>query len=257
MGGGERPAEEGQRAMNVGEFLFRGLWREDEVDVRWMPEIVRATTPFIEAEITRKWESLVAERRFVYDGRLCRLIGYTADAGRVGMTTGPTSYREYHGTRGQMNLDDSQRANPLCVCCVAHTSDDKLLLGRRSDAMAESAGLWHVVGGHIEADRHRDNLRLLPFQAMRDELSEELGVDAGDIVDLRCMGLTRPEDTLKPELLFYAVLRRRASDLRPDIEHVQLLPIDATAPAARRFAEERLMVAAGRACLRAYADILE
>lgn len=243
--------------MNSGEFLLRGLWREDEVEVHWMPEIVRSTTPFIEAEIARKWETLVATRQYVYDGRLCRLIGYTADAGRVTLTAGPTSYREYHGTHAQRELDDSQRANPLSVCCVVHTADDKLIVGQRSDVIAESVGLWHVVGGHVEADRHLEDSRLWPFEAMRDELSEELGLAPDGIEEMRCMGLTRPEDTLKPELMFYAKTRSNASTLRHDMEHIRIAGIHATASAAHEFASTRLMVAAGRACLRAYADILD
>lgn len=243
--------------MNIGEFLFRGLWREDEVEVLWMPEIVRSTTPFIEAEIARKWETLVASRRYIYDGRLCRLIGYTADAGRVTMTVGPTSYREYHGTHAQTGIDDSQRANPLSVCCVVHTVDDRLIVGRRSDGIAESAGLWHVVGGHVEADRHMDDARLRPFQAMRDELAEELGLAPDSIFEMRCMGLTRPEDTLKPELMFYAKASCKASAIRRDLEHVQIVGIPAAAHAVHEFASTRLMVAAGRACLKAYADILD
>lgn len=150
--------------MNKGDFLFRGIWREDEIEIVWRPELLRDTTPQIEAEIARRWEVLLSTKRYVFDGRLCRLIGYSAGAGGVVMTAGPTSYREYHGTNPRADIEDSQRANPLAVCCGVHTSDSKVVVLRRSAGLPESAQRWHVIGGHVEADTHVKDNRVLPFR---------------------------------------------------------------------------------------------
>lgn len=92
---------------------------------------------------------------------------------------------------------------------------------------------------------------------MRDELKEELGLDAARILDMRCIGLTRPEDTLKPELMFYARVNAKARDLRGDWEHDAMQGLQAERDALLHFARKYPMASSGRACLEAYAGILE
>jgi 8-oxo-dGTP pyrophosphatase MutT (NUDIX family) len=214
------------------------------------------TTPDIEASIAAQWAELVSTGRYFYDGQLCRLVDYRASEEGIVLTTAPTSYREYHGTHKIPALDDSHRANPLCACAVVHTADDKLVLGRRSQTLGESCGLWHVIGGHLEAGKHVSRGRALPGAAIRDELEEELGVSAASIRDLVCLGLSRPEDTLKPELLYYARVGIEFSEVRPDREHTHLEPVEARRAACLDFAEKHAMVSSGRACLKAYAQML-
>jgi len=48
--------------------------------------------------------------------------------------------------------------------------DGRVLLGHRTETRAEFAGVWDMVGGHVEQDESLAG-------ALRRELKEELGVD--------------------------------------------------------------------------------
>lgn len=241
--------------MEIGAFLARGVWTEEQIEVSWRPELRRLTTPEIEAHIEKEWKHLTSLPQEVFNGKLCRVTAYRASENGISITAAPTTYREYRGTH-TIDIGDAYRANPLCVCAAVHTADDKLVLGHRSAACGESRGLWHVTGGHVESERHLEGDRIFPARAMRDEMEEELGIAADAIREMRCVGFSRPKDTLKPELLYYARVDLEFAALRPDHEHSELEPIAATRESCFAFLESRDMVLSGRACLEACAGLL-
>ncbi len=241
--------------MQIGDFLARGIWTEDRIEIEWRPELRRLTTPEIEVNIEREWTRLLSSGLEIFDGQLCRVTAYRASASGITLTAAPTTYREYRGTN-KIDISDAYRANPLCVCAVVHTADDKLVLGHRGVSCGESGGLWHVPGGHVESGKHVAGDRVLPGLAMRDELEEELGIPPGAISEMRCVGLSRPEETLKPELLYYARVDLEFDALCPNHEHSVLEPVAATRAGCLNFLGTRAMVRSGRACLEACASLL-
>lgn len=241
--------------MQVGDFLARGIWTEDRIEIEWRPELRRLTTPEIEANIEREWTRITTAQRGIYDGQLCRIAAYRASRDSISLTAAPTTYREYRGTN-KIEIDDGYRANPLCVCAVVHTADGKLVLGQRSETSGESHRLWHVPGGHLESGKHVVGNRALPGLAMREELDEELGIPPGAIREMLCVGLSRPEDTLKPELLYYTRVDLEFAALRPNHEHSALEAVAATREGCLAFVSGRSMVMSGRACLEACASLL-
>ena len=247
------------------EFLVSGEWSRGSIETVYQVNRRRKWDARVERLIEEEWnqaQASVGDGRMLFAGPLCRLIRYEASGGGLKLFLGPTDYREYLGTSrhwrtiqeyvGAAELQE-YLSNPLAVCAAVGTSDGKLVIGRRSGSVMEHAGYWHVPGGHVEP-AHLVDGRVDVFRAMLDELFEELGV-AENQVALRCLGLFRPVDTLKPELAFSAEVGYTAAELlalpRND-EHEELRLLNDDPGEVRAFLEnpETRFVPSGRAALR-------
>jgi hypothetical protein len=88
-------------------------------------------------------------------------------------------------------LDSSILSNELGLNALLVTRDDFLVLPQRSDAVL---GTENLVGPSVSgavAWYHRDAHGVCPFQALRTQLADELGLFEPDIADVRLVGLSR------------------------------------------------------------------
>ncbi len=242
--------------MKIGEILFQGEWTEDQVLARWDASLARCSTPEIDAEIERRWAEWTAKQPRAFDGALVRAASVDYSPERIELCCGPAGYRDYVGTHAFPGAVDEHRANPLSVCCAVRTADARIVVGLRSGTV-ESPGKWHVVAGHVERERHVRGGRVLPFDTVRDELREELGIAAADIEELICTGMTRAPVALKPELTFFARVSLTMDQLRIDDEHARIAGIPASPASIEQFLATHDVTAPGRACLRSCAPALE
>ncbi len=127
--------------------------------------------------------------------------------GTLELRVGRTSYKEYVGTRKPDVAEMygfNQMADPLAVCSVIRTSDNKLLLGiRNSDGVESRAKKIHVVGGFVQPRLFSFSV-LDPFTAIIREIVEETGIKERNIIQIHCLGLVYDCELSHPELIFEA-----------------------------------------------------
>lgn len=230
-----------------------GEYAPDQVSARWVDD-VRPTNREVDRQIDKAWDEqrLRAEASDIrlHDARLCRLIDHRATDDDLTLTLGTVSYRDFVGT----NLTsphlrylhgDEVLANPLGVSAAVVTSDDFLVLGRRSGRVLWHAGMIHPVGGMVEP---RDQtLAPDPFACMAAELCEETGVCNGDVVESVCVGLVRDRRIVQPELIFDLTvqptaedIRRRAAEACDAHEHAEMVPVRDNSASVVSFIERRI-----------------
>lgn len=206
------PTNDGLCGCDCGAFLLdvAGKFKRGDIDVHWS-QARRRSAEKIDQAIDKTWaeQSRRVQRDGVdlYDGRLCRLVQCQEQQGRLSLTLGEVSFREFVGTnlmnpRMRHLYGEDVLADPLGVSAAVTTADGHLLLGRRSKTVFFHAGMIHPVGGIVEmaeageADAH-------PFRAMRRELYQELGIAGEDVTDrLWCIGLVRDKVIWQPEMIF-------------------------------------------------------
>jgi 8-oxo-dGTP pyrophosphatase MutT (NUDIX family) len=216
-----------------------GLFDRDRVKVSWS-DSPRPTNQQVEAAIEATWAEqtrLAAEQgRKLYNGRLCRMINCETQGPVLQMTLGEVSYKEFVGT----NLTHAQLryihgpdvlANPLGVSAAVVTSDGYVLLGRRSDKVFSNPGLVHPVGGTVEPPAEAGRIPD-PFQAMTDELYQELALPAKAVRRNVCLGVVRAKRVVQPEMVFEVrvdggveAIRAGAANAPDASEHDELIPV--------------------------------
>lgn len=251
------------------EVLASGAWPEGFVVTGYDPAARRKTDVRVESVIAERWAQATSEAashgKLLFAGPQCRLVRHECLGGRLRLALGPTDYREFLGTNlqwrrihelvGEQELA-AYLANALAVCAAVHTADGRLVIGKRSQRVMEHPGRWHVPGGNVDPDSHVRAGVVDVFCAARAEIHEELGC-AEDRVSLTCLGLIRPLDSLKPELLFLADVRHTGAELlglANDSEHDELLCLP-DAPAeilAFLEKEKRAFAPSGKAALARY-----
>jgi len=205
----DKPSQDGCRDCGAFFLDFVGLFGRDRVQVRWS-DSPRPTNDQIESVIEAAWAEqtrLAAEQgRKLYNGRLCRVINCETQGLVLQLTLGEVSYKEFVGT----NLTNAQLryihgpdvlANPLGVSAAVVTSDGYVLLGRRSNKVFSNSGLIHPVGGIVEPSAEAGRIPD-PFQAMTDELCQELALPAEAVNRNVCLGIVRAKRVVQPEMVF-------------------------------------------------------
>ncbi len=232
-------AQDGCRDCGAFFLDFVGQFDRDRVQVRWS-DSRRPTNEQIEAAIEEAWAEqsrlAAAEGRTLYDGRLCRVINCETQEAAMLVTLGDVSYKEFVGT----NLTNAQLryvhgaevlANPLGVSAAVVTGDGFVLLGRRSNKVFSNAGCVHPIGGIMEKPADPGQAPD-PFEAMTDELFEELALPAKAITRNVCLGVVRAKRIVQPEMVFEVhvrsgveAIRDRAARAADASEHDELVPI--------------------------------
>jgi len=200
----------------------------------------------------RAMADCAARGALLYNGPLVRWRGHAIRDGVLHIDAGPTDYRAFVGTnlycRERIEEIGRERfANPIGTTGTVVTADGWLVYGRRSQRVAWHAGYLHTFGGALEAVDVRPDGSVDAFAAIHRELTEELGVRAGEIACTECVGLIHDHEIWQPELLFEIRLRvdcvALMDRLNPDEqyqEHVSLEPVrdepDALVPFIRRAA---------------------
>lgn len=144
---------------------------------------------------------------------------------------GPTDYEELVGTNIQAGIDpeykklledrgrercgdpDAFFSNALAVCSVIKTSDGLIVVGLRSNKVADYPNCWHTVGGHPDPRNYAPKNPNLLNAIMR-ELCRELGIDEIEISSISCLGIVRNIITKKPEMVFSSCLSLTFEELK-------------------------------------------
>lgn len=215
-----------------------GAFSRSGVGVQWSDQR-RACNDELARLIDQSWEVALWQARKagrdLYDGPMCRLISYTAGDGRLDLTLGPVSYKEFVGTNQTQAYvrylhGPEVLADPLGVSAAVISADGFLLLGRRSTRVMQYPERLHPVGGTVEpgqGDSPPD-----PFQSILDELLEKTGVGPDSVADITLLGLVRDKNTVQPELVFDVRLNVDAAAVRQGArsavdagEHTDIVPL--------------------------------
>ena len=215
-----------------------GCYARDHVRVEWTDR-GRPTNPQIEQIIEETWASQTQHadqtQRLLYNGRLCRLIEYSADNDRMTLTLGPVSFKEFLGTNGthahlRYLHGPDILADPLGVSAAVVTRDQFILLGRRSRQVALYAGRVHPIGGIVEPPA--EACPVDPFRTLIEEVAEETGISPEQTAPPCCLGLIRDKHTVQPELIFelevhcdMPSIRAQSAGARDAEEHSEWVPI--------------------------------
>jgi 8-oxo-dGTP pyrophosphatase MutT (NUDIX family) len=182
----------------------------------------RRIVPGVEAAIESAWDE--AMRRpgiHLFDGPMCRLESWTAGEDHLQLVISPSSYKAFFGTNMSHpefadEFGADVMANPVGVSPALLSADGFLMFGRRNAAMAYYPGRLHPFAGCMEPSDED------VFAAVRRELSEELGLAARDIAEMRCIGIAEDRGLGQPELIFSVASTRTRAEIESqldDIEH--------------------------------------
>ena len=227
-----------------GRLIFHAIgdWSPAQVTTESVPD-ARLQLPDVETLIENTWQQTLgnAGTKNLFDGPICRLNYWTASPELLRLSLSLTSYKVFVGTHlsGRSifeNYGPRVMANPLGVSCALETSDGWLLLGRRNQSVAYYPDRIHPFAGSMDP---RANPTPNVFEEIHRELREEVGLQADQLIQTRCVGLV--EDVLlhHPELIFTVrtSLARAAVENGLDIsehDHVEAFHID------RKAIEQRL-----------------
>jgi len=220
----------------------------------------------IEGVWTAKEKRVSRKTGLIFPGDLCRLIRYEQKEDTLELHLGRTHFKELLGTNLshpviQRLLGEEYMSNGLGVRAVIRTADEKIIIGQRSEKVAEGAGYYHLCGGYIDPHKHLKGDRPDPYVSMTLHMEEELGIPRSAIRHLKCLGLVVDSDTLKPEVMFEAeidltfrkVLLNMDKAARSPV-HSELFGIMAVRATLRGFlaGNRRKIAPVGQGCLWVY-----
>ncbi len=246
-------------------LLLAGQFEQGNIVSSWHPEGAAQTNAHTRNAIDSVWREL--ESAAIKAGqpfplrRLCRLIGWRANANRLNLSFGPTDYKELMGTN-RRHVEFGKRfgrdflSNATGCCSVIATSDGMLVVQRRRTDLLQFPGWLHVCGGMIEPAMLDGDVQVDPFVNIQKELGEELGVQPNHITRMHCLGLVEDPQTLQYELAFETRVNTSMSnfvELR-GLEHDKLLFVEDAAESLIGFVTRywNRIVPTGLACLALY-----
>ena len=114
-------------------------------------------------------------------------------------------FAQYLMENGRVFYNDPHAyfSNPIGNCAVIESADGKIALIKRAETMHEYPGFYDTPGGHPEPKQHTFDTKG-QFDAIKDEVSEEIGIPVESIEEARIIGVTTNlENFGKPDLLFH------------------------------------------------------
>mgnify|MGYP002803426254 FL=1 len=223
--------------------------RPEQVDLSFEKEHNRKEHP--KDQIEECWEVALAKNPRLFDGSKFRLqkVSFDKDAKLLRLQLGLTSYKEYLGTN---RLDEEKRqifrkdgiehfgdeaaffSNALGCEAALCTSDQQLVLLRRSGAVGTHSGLYNGPSGHPEpknagirgsddfvaTEPLLDAVKREIFQSALDEVVAETGVPLETLSEPLLMGFMA-DPALKPDVLFLVRTSLDSTALREGISKAQ------------------------------------
>jgi len=124
-----------------------------------------------------------------------------------------TDYKCFYGTNicNTNNLPKSELSNALAACAVVENMEGTIFIGKRSERLAETSGVWHVPGGTFDIVTN-------PIALMKRELTEELNIEDKDIRQSLCLGFGENLIYKKPEFLCYFHLRLTEKQMKAKLK---------------------------------------
>ncbi|HPY95696.1 MAG TPA: NUDIX hydrolase [Candidatus Cloacimonadota bacterium] len=182
------------------ELSFINKWKLHDIVLKQI-EGNRDFPSYIQAMIEKEWAIVSKNNPHIYDGECYSLIDAEILNNLLICSVQECSYRDFIGTNIK-NIekikDTSLLANALAACVIIKTADDCIVVGKRSELLAENKSEWHIIGGTLES---KDNKPESPFELIIKEINEELGVPEKHVQNLHCIGMGRAFHNYKPEFL--------------------------------------------------------
>jgi 8-oxo-dGTP pyrophosphatase MutT (NUDIX family) len=208
----------------------------DAITVDYRPELPVLPNDLM-LEVAADWRERLAkpDAPHLTDDPVAQLLSFEARDDRLTLRLGRSRYSHWLHSAGRQTEVEARHGagsacRPLALCAAVLTPQGRLIVQRRSDRVAEGAGLLHVPGGHLDPDRHRLHGLPDPRVAMLCELREELGLEVGELREGRLLGLIENRENGKPELLYRwrtpleeAEIRERAAVAEDSFEADELL----------------------------------
>jgi len=243
------------------EVLALGLFSRTAVSAEYRPGC-SFREPSAEALIDRAWQAYLRTSSeagiIVYNGALFRLDSFERRDDHLRIELSDTEFRDCIGTASaefRSAFPDLPHANPLAASVALVTSDRKIIIERRSRIDSRRRE-YHVIAGYME--REKDGRQPHPFDTLKREVGEELGVDL-DEAHLCATGLVRA--LYGSEICFRCRLAQSFDDVLKiqtgfgadsEIETLQALDDSPEAVSSFLTAHSLDLAPPGRACLLLY-----
>ncbi len=188
-------------------ILFKGPFNKEQIKLNLLPELKRYSQNTNNI-INNTWVlEMSNENQLLYDGQCYSLINMSLKSSSLECVIQETNYKSFVGTnvknRHLFQNNNKEMANCMAACVVMETTDNKIIIGKRSSKMAEGKSEWHIIGGTLEAV---NNLPEHPFELILKEMEEETGITTNNIDSLICLGTAVSHYNNKTEFLFFAKL---------------------------------------------------
>ncbi len=245
------------------EVLAQGIVTADLISVDYRPGVRIRWEPSVEKFIDKAWEAYVRASEdagiTVYNGRIFRLDSFDWTSGRLSLRLSDVDFRSCIGSgtnRFATAFPHVPRANPLTVAVALVTIDGKIVLEKRSRIDARRRK-YHVIAGFMEREFDVSDGQPNPFDTLRREVREELGLILED--PLYGTGLVRAVYGF--ELCFYSRLPisfERLLEIKADgdtdceIDALEAIEDSPAAVASFLLRHTTDFVPSGRACLLLY-----
>ncbi|CAF1708809.1 nudix hydrolase 9 [Brassica napus] len=200
----------------------------------------------LEDSIAQAWEQRTQGNSSLFNGQKFRFGSFCLDGAagtnelpHVCLRLGLTDYRTFVGTNLSSqwekflvtSQDDCVRcrhtSSPLGNAAVIETSDQKIIVLRRSDNVGEFPGHYVFPGGHPEPmsvgiDSHQlekdgEGLNKKVTQEMFDsitrEVVEETGIPASSLSSPLFIGISRRELNVRPAMFFFIKCSHHSDDI--------------------------------------------
>ncbi len=204
-------------------LLVRGDWPAARLHTRFVASSHRLP-PSCQEQVDDAWTTALAVPGVrLFNGALCRLEGYHADARGLALTLSRTTYKAYLGSNvhhGEWadRLGHGALANPVGTSIALCSSDGQLVFGLRSHRVALYPGHAHPFGGTMEVPEPGSAVDLITEIAR--ELEEEVALARSELDELRAIALAEDCVLRQPELVYAARTRLTAVEIsaRLDLE---------------------------------------
>ncbi|XP_028409798.1 uridine diphosphate glucose pyrophosphatase-like [Dendronephthya gigantea] len=137
-------------------------------------EFDRRIMPEYEEELDALWQKKLSENSNIYNASKFRLNSFTEESDHIKLEFGLTCYKDFQCTNmqskesvkmlhdyGLRNYDDVNAcmANPMFSTAIVVSSDNYVVMFKRSDMVGESPGMVDFPGGHMEpSDIDKDDI---------------------------------------------------------------------------------------------------
>jgi hypothetical protein len=245
------------------EVLAQGIFSDGAVHVDYQPGMRIRWEPSAEKFIDEAWDAYVRAstdaKITVYNGRVFHLDSFEWENLRLSLTLSDIDFRSCIGSGTNQFVaafPHGPQANPLSVSAALVTIDGHIVLERRSRTDARRLR-YHVIAGFMERQVDALDSHPNPFDTLRREVREELGL----ILESPVYGTGLVRAVYGSELCFYCRLPisferlleiKANSETDCEIDVLETLDDSPAAVASFLARHTADFVPSGRACLLLY-----